>query len=72
MPSVPVKRRDMSNLGEGQVPWLELLTLLKEQDFQGPLIVDVRDLARPATWRTTCRRNPARSASLKKRLADYQ
>ena len=33
-----------AEMGEGQVPWEELLELLREQDFQGPLVVDVRDL----------------------------
>jgi sugar phosphate isomerase/epimerase len=33
-----------AELGEGQVPWAELLDLLREQDFRGPTVVDVRDL----------------------------
>jgi sugar phosphate isomerase/epimerase len=31
-------------LGEGQLPLAELLQLLREQGFHGPLVVDVRDL----------------------------
>jgi sugar phosphate isomerase/epimerase len=31
-------------LGEGQLPLPDLLEILREQDFRGPLVVDVRDL----------------------------
>jgi sugar phosphate isomerase/epimerase len=31
-------------LGEGQLPLNELLALLREQGFSGPMVVDVRDL----------------------------
>ncbi len=35
-------------LGEGQLPLPELLEILDETGFQGPTVVDVRDLADPA------------------------
>ena len=31
-------------LGEGQVPLPELMEILQEQGFHGPMVVDVRDL----------------------------
>lgn len=31
-------------LGQGQVPWAELFQTLREQEFRGPLVVDVREL----------------------------
>jgi sugar phosphate isomerase/epimerase len=39
------KQLRLVTLGEGQVPWAEVFEILRERDFHGPTIVDVRDLA---------------------------
>ena len=36
-----------AELGEGQVPWEEIIEMLRAQDFQGPMVVDVRELGEP-------------------------
>jgi sugar phosphate isomerase/epimerase len=38
------KQLRLVTMGEGQVPWEEVFAVLREQDFRGPTIVDVRDL----------------------------
>lgn len=38
-----------AELGRGQIPLAQLLHLLREQNFHGPLVVDVRQLGDPAT-----------------------
>lgn len=43
-------------LGEGQIPWSELWHLLQDQDFHGPLVVNVRELSDPATAAATAAR----------------